>query len=126
MGQTGVPFGQVTKTREFLKICCQVDKPTNEHPKRPIDGFQCKRNEVSGDRFWSFFEDVCGNAGNFFTNCIVYNHCPLVIFDLFNYLNNVCFNINYFEVKRGLECFQIGSFFAVIYGPYWEKYNATR
>jgi len=81
MGQTGVPFGQVSKTRDFLKICCRVDKPSNEHPKRPIDGFECKRNEVSGDRFWSFFEEICGKPENFFANCIVYNHCPLVSLD---------------------------------------------
>lgn len=78
MAQTGVPFGQVELCRDFLKISGDVRKPDPEHPKRPIDGFRCQRNEPSGQRFWSFFRQVCGRPENFAKNCLVYNHCPLV------------------------------------------------
>ena len=78
MAQTGIPFGQVGMSRDFLKVDGVVRKPGREHPKRPVDGFSCKRNEVSGERFWSFFQKICKTPENFSTNCIVYNHCPLV------------------------------------------------
>ena len=79
MAQTGVPFGQVGLCRDFLKISGKVGKPNPEHPKRPIEGFQCRRSEPSGERFWSFFRKVCRTPENFAKHCIVYNHCPLVI-----------------------------------------------
>jgi hypothetical protein len=52
MAQTGVPFGQVELCRDFLKVSGQVRKPHPEHPKRPVTGFECQRNEPSGRRFW--------------------------------------------------------------------------
>jgi hypothetical protein len=78
MAQTGIPFGQVGLSRDFLRIDGEVGKPIPEHPKRPVDGFSCKRNEVSGERFWSFFRSVSQTPENFARNCLVYNHCPLV------------------------------------------------
>ena len=77
MCQTGVPFGEVQYCKNWLKICGYVRKPTNCHPKRPIQGFACKRREVSGERFWKFFEDKCKTPEVFFKNCFVYNYCPL-------------------------------------------------
>src|SRR5262249_17945847 len=41
MAQTGVPFGEVSLVRDWLGISASVDKPPNEHPKRPILGFDC-------------------------------------------------------------------------------------
>ena len=78
MAQTGIPFGQVGMSRDFLRVDGPVRKPAREHPKRPVDGFNCKRNEVSGERFWTFFSNICKSAENFAKNCLVYNHCPLV------------------------------------------------
>jgi len=77
MCQTGVPFGEVQTCKNWLKICGNVTQPKNYHPKRPIEGFGCKRREVSGERFWRFFEMKCKTPDVFFKDCFVYNHCPL-------------------------------------------------
>lgn len=54
MIQTGVPFGTVNMVRDWLKIEGPVERPDNEHPKRPILGFDIQREEVSGTRFWGW------------------------------------------------------------------------
>ncbi|XP_067686071.1 single-strand selective monofunctional uracil DNA glycosylase-like [Haliotis asinina] len=76
MSQNGVPFGEGSMVRDWLKICGAVLKPCPEHPKRLVTGLNCTRSEVSGRRFWSFFRDLCGDPKTFFTNCFVYNMCP--------------------------------------------------
>jgi single-strand selective monofunctional uracil DNA glycosylase len=77
MMQTGVPFGDVTCVREFLKISARVTKPKHEHEKRLIDGFACTRKEVSGTRLWGFAQDRFGTADAFFDRFFVVNYCPL-------------------------------------------------
>lgn len=42
-----VPFGEVKMVQEWLGIKGEVLKPPNEHPKKPVWGFQCPRSEVS-------------------------------------------------------------------------------
>lgn len=81
MAQTGVPFGTVNVTRDWLGIQGTVDKPANEHPKRPILGFDTKREEVSGKRFWGWARDQFGNADDFFEHLFVANYCPLVFME---------------------------------------------
>ena len=61
----------------WLNITGAVHKPIPEHIKRPIHGLNCERREVSGTRFWSLMEELCGTAENMFTNCYVHNYCPL-------------------------------------------------
>ena len=78
MAQTGVPFGEVAAVRDWMGIETPIDKPSPEHPKRPIDGFACKRSEVSGRRLWGLFADRYENAGLFFKDHFVLNFCPLV------------------------------------------------
>jgi single-strand selective monofunctional uracil DNA glycosylase len=78
MAQTGVPFGDVTMVRDFLGIVGPVDKPPQEHPKRPIAGFACERTEVSGARFWRWARTRFGTAERFFERVFVANWCPLV------------------------------------------------
>ncbi|MEN9535003.1 MAG: hypothetical protein RIR37_276, partial [Verrucomicrobiota bacterium] len=78
MAQTGVPFGEVDAVRDWLGICEEVSKPRVEHPKRPIEGFDCKRSEVSGRRLWGLFADRFGKAELFFKDHFVMNYCPLV------------------------------------------------
>jgi single-strand selective monofunctional uracil DNA glycosylase len=78
MAQTGVPFGEVAAVRDWLGIDEPVDKPANEHPKRPIDGFNCTRSEVSGRRLWGLFAERFGSAEIFFKDHFVLNYCPLV------------------------------------------------
>ncbi|MFZ9941360.1 MAG: uracil-DNA glycosylase family protein, partial [Luteolibacter sp.] len=78
MAQTGVPFGEVDAVRDWLGICEEVSKPRVEHPKRPIEGFDCKRSEVSGRRLWGLFADRFGKSELFFKDHFVMNYCPLV------------------------------------------------
>ncbi|XP_074653430.1 uncharacterized protein LOC141907621 [Tubulanus polymorphus] len=76
MSQTGIPFGEVSIVQNWLGVQGTIRKPTREHPKRPVKGFECERTEVSGSRFWGFFQKTCVTAENFFKHCFVHNHCP--------------------------------------------------
>jgi single-strand selective monofunctional uracil DNA glycosylase len=78
MAQTGVPFGEVAAVRDWMRIEGRVEKPAHEHPKRPIEGFQCTRSEVSGRRLWGFFAERYPQAEEFFEDHFVMNYCPLV------------------------------------------------
>jgi single-strand selective monofunctional uracil DNA glycosylase len=81
MAQTGVPFGTVNMVRGWLKIEGPVGKPANEHPKRPVLGFDVQREEVSGSRFWGWACDRFGTADRFFQRFFVANYCPLVFME---------------------------------------------
>lgn len=83
MAQTGVPFGEIHAVREWMGIEVTIDKPAQEHPKRPIEGFSCQRSEVSGRRLWGLFAETVGKAGveKFFTDHLVLNYCPLVFME---------------------------------------------
>lgn len=81
MAQSGVPFGDISLVNEFIKINLPVTKPKKEHPKRPIDGFLCKRREVSGSRLWGWARDSFHNKDNFFKDYFVWNYCPLVFME---------------------------------------------
>ena len=78
MAQTGVPFGEVDAARDWIGIDAAVRKPKDEHPKRPIEGFDCKRSEVSGRRLWGLFREKFGTPKKFFAEHFVANYCPLV------------------------------------------------
>ncbi len=78
MAQTGVPFGDVVMVREWLGIEEPVDRPEAEHPKRPVEGFACKRREVSGTRVWTWARERFGQPESFFERFFVVNYCPLV------------------------------------------------
>jgi single-strand selective monofunctional uracil DNA glycosylase len=81
MAQTGVPFGDVKMVRDFLGVKGAVGKPTREHPKRVIAGFDCTRSEVSGTRLWGFAASHFQTAERFFERYFVVNYCPLVFMD---------------------------------------------
>ena len=81
MAQTGVPFGEVAHVRDFLGIECPVRRPKIEHPKRPVEGFDCERSEVSGRRFWSWVQERFGTADAFFERFFVWNWCPLAFME---------------------------------------------
>lgn len=81
MGQTGVPFGDVRKVRDYLGLTGDVSQPEKLHPKRPVIGLESTRNEVSGTRLWGIIEDVFGSANEAHANLFVVNHCPLLMFD---------------------------------------------
>ena len=78
MAQTGVPFGEIALVRDWMGISAPVNKPANEHPKRPIVGFACDKSEVSGRRLWGLFSQRFGAAEAFFQDHFVANYCPLV------------------------------------------------
>lgn len=81
MAQTGVPFGDVTMVRDYLGIEGPVAKPAIEHPKRPIQGFACRRSEVSGTRVWGFIRERFMDPDDFFRKAFVANYCPLCFMD---------------------------------------------
>ena len=81
MAQTGVPFGQVAAVRDWLKIDATVSRPKHEHPKRPVEGLDCKRSEVSGERLWGLFAERFKTPVKFFKDHFVANYCPLVFME---------------------------------------------
>ena len=81
MAQTGVPFGEITAVREWLGIEAPVGQPDNIHPKRPVDGFRCRRSEVSGKRLWGWAKKTFATPGRFFSRFFVANYCPLMFID---------------------------------------------
>lgn len=81
MMQTGVPFGEIAAVRDWMGIRARVDKPAHEHPKRPIEGFSCRRSEVSGRRLWGWAAARFGTAQAFFADWFVLNYCPLAFLE---------------------------------------------
>ena len=81
MSQTGVPFGEVELVREWLGIEDPVGKPENEHPKRPVTGFDCQRSEVSGRRVWGWAKERFGTPDRFFARFLICNYCPLMFME---------------------------------------------
>jgi len=81
MAQTGVPFGEVTAVRDWLGIEAKVDRPAEEHPKRPVSGFDCPRREVSGARLWGWAQARFGTPARFFRRFQVVNYCPLAFME---------------------------------------------
>lgn len=81
MAQTGVPFGDVTMVRDWLGVVAPVTKPPEEHPKRPVLGFECPRAEVSGTRLWGWARDRFGTPQRFFERFFVANYCPLAFME---------------------------------------------
>lgn len=81
MSQTGVPFGEISMVRDWLKISGPVGKPPREHPDRKVMGFECARSEISGLRLWGLFRDLCGTPDNFFRYAYMHNYCPFAFMD---------------------------------------------
>ena len=77
MAQTGVPFGEISAVRDWMKISAAIGRPTREHPKRPVLGFAGARSEVSGQRLWGLFARRFGTAEDYFARHFVVNYCPL-------------------------------------------------
>jgi single-strand selective monofunctional uracil DNA glycosylase len=77
MVQTGVPFGDVRRVRDWMSIDGLVKAPADVHPKRPVEGFACARSEVSGARLWGSIAAEYGTPARFFADAVVLNYCPL-------------------------------------------------
>lgn len=78
MGQTGVPFGEVSAVRDYLQLTGDIIAPRRVHAKRPVLGFECPRSEVSGQRLWGAFAKRHPRADAFFERAFVVNYCPLL------------------------------------------------
>jgi single-strand selective monofunctional uracil DNA glycosylase len=81
MTQTGVPFGEIDMVRGWLGIEGAVGTPPHEHPKKRVEGFACRRSEVSGRRLWGLFRSRFGDPERFFRRFLVLNYCPLLFLD---------------------------------------------
>jgi single-strand selective monofunctional uracil DNA glycosylase len=77
MAQTGIPFGEIAAVRDWLGIQATIERPADEHPKRPVMGFNCTRTEISGQRLWGLFAKRFRVADRFFQEHLVMNYCPL-------------------------------------------------
>lgn len=81
MVQTGVPFGDVAEVRDWLDIQGPVGRPERPHPRRPVEGFACRRREGSGRRVWGWARARFGSPQAFFARFFIANYCPLAFFD---------------------------------------------
>ena len=77
MVQTGVPFGDVEAVRSWLGLCGAVGQPERMHPKRLVEGLQCRRSEVSGRRLWGYMAQRFVIPHRFSRRFFVQNYCPL-------------------------------------------------
>ncbi len=80
MTQIGVPFGEIAAARDWMRLDAPINKPAEENPSRPVEGWACKRSEVSGRRLWGLFAERFGTPENFFADHFVANYCPLAFF----------------------------------------------
>ena len=71
MAQTGIPFGEVTLVRDWLRLTKAIHPPAVQHPQRPILGLDCPRSEVSGTRLWGAIRDHFGEPERFFAQFFV-------------------------------------------------------
>ncbi len=81
MVQTGVPFGEIQAVKEWMGIDATIGAPDNMHPKRPVEGFLCKKSEVSGRRLWGWAKARFKTPQQFFSRFFVANYCPLVFME---------------------------------------------
>ncbi len=77
MVQTGVPFGEVEAVRSWLGLRGEVQPPAQVHVKRPVQGLECTRSEVSGRRLWSWAAQRFVTPQRFLRRFFVTNYCPL-------------------------------------------------
>ena len=81
MAQTGVPFGEISAVRDWMKINAPVGAPVDMHPKRPVSGFACTKKEVSGRRLWGWAKKTFQTPKQFFSRFFVANYCPLLFIE---------------------------------------------
>ncbi len=81
MAQTGVPFGEVSVVRDWMKLAGTIGKPPREHPARRVLGFDCPRSEVSGKRLWGWAQQQFETPQRFFQRFYVANYCPLLFME---------------------------------------------
>lgn len=103
MMQTGVPFGEINAVKGYLKLDGKVGKPLREHPKRPVEGLQIKRSEISGKRLWGLFAERYPECGEFFSDHTVFNYCPLGFLTGTKSAKNLAMDLLPVSERSGLE-----------------------
>lgn len=82
MGQTGIPFGDISVVRDWMGLpeTVSIKKPENEHPKRPVTGLEEPLTDTSGHRLWNEWARATHgeNPEAFFERFFVYTYCPLM------------------------------------------------
>jgi len=81
LGMNPGPFGEIAAVRDWMHIRGTVRAPKDQHPRRPIEGFDCQRSEVSGRRLWGWAAQRFGPAESFFGDWFVLNYCPLALLE---------------------------------------------
>jgi single-strand selective monofunctional uracil DNA glycosylase len=81
MAQTGVPFGAVPIVRDWLGLDGAVTPLANPHPKRPVEGLACAREEVSGARLWGLLRATFGTPERLFAEAFLTAWCPLAFME---------------------------------------------
>ena len=82
MGQMGIPFAATSVVRDLLGISgIDVGQPAHPHPRRPVNGLDHPKEEVSGTRLWGLLQQRYGDASQIFKRVFIVNHCPLMILD---------------------------------------------
>ena len=103
MAQTGIPFGEVNVVREYLQINEQLQDIPPTHKKRPIDGLNCKRSEVSGRRMWALMQSRYPSSSQFPPHVAIMNYCPVVFVDRGATGKNIIPEKIVLEVRKKLE-----------------------
>lgn len=81
MAQTAVPFGAVSVVRDWFALRDNGMTAPAAHPKKPIQGLACPREEVSGARLWGWVRTHWPEPSDFFRNFWITNYCPLLFLD---------------------------------------------
>jgi single-strand selective monofunctional uracil DNA glycosylase len=81
MAQTGIPFGEISFVRDWMGVRGTVRQPSDIHPRVPVLGFDSRRSEVSGRRFWGLMRERFGTPRSFFKRHFAANYCPLLFLD---------------------------------------------
>ena len=80
MGQMGIPFAATSMVRDVLGISSiPVGQPKHIHPKRPVEGLEWGREEVSGTRLWGLLAQKYGDSSRILSKVFLVNHCPLML-----------------------------------------------
>lgn len=65
-----------------MKLSGVISEPPQLHPKHPIKGLNCTKEEPSGKRLWTLLQRLSHDSLEiFFEQCFVHNFCPLTFFD---------------------------------------------
>ncbi len=81
MAQNGIPFGTASVVKGWLGLDGHpVGQPDEVHPKRPVHGWACTRDEKSGERVWGFLRAMYGTPERALSELMIANHCPLLLY----------------------------------------------